>query len=295
MLAVVNCRTCDYPLWEIRDRTCPECGSGFVPSDFRFPRGGVKFSCPHCGQAYYGTDENGQLEPREFVCVTCGTRIGIDETVVSLHRGGSSAEIRIPPKFSNPWLERHRLGWYRAIMQTATAGMTEPDAMMRATSPHDTTALAFVMVLFAFTALVAALPWVAWGVWGFVTARLFGTDIVELALWLVVPPLVAALLGLCLVLTVGTIAHVILILTGPNPYGLRRTLQACAYTSGPMMLCIVPCLGVVWVPVGLLWWYLCACGALTVAQEVSIWRGVSAITLAIVIVATPLVLWMATQ
>ena len=78
----MRCKTCDYPLWQIRDRKCPECGSAFRPSDFEFTLNSVRFCCPHCEQAYYGTGANGHISPRTFACVSCAKVIDMDEMVL---------------------------------------------------------------------------------------------------------------------------------------------------------------------------------------------------------------------
>ena len=30
----MRCKTCDYPLWNLTTRVCPECGTPFLPSQF---------------------------------------------------------------------------------------------------------------------------------------------------------------------------------------------------------------------------------------------------------------------
>lgn len=30
----MRCKTCNYRLWNLAGRTCPECGTGFRPSGF---------------------------------------------------------------------------------------------------------------------------------------------------------------------------------------------------------------------------------------------------------------------
>ena len=32
----MKCRACGYPLWNLRERICPECGSPWLPSDVDF-------------------------------------------------------------------------------------------------------------------------------------------------------------------------------------------------------------------------------------------------------------------
>ncbi|QKK09883.1 MAG: hypothetical protein HND58_18155 [Planctomycetota bacterium] len=78
----MNCRHCSYPLWNLRSGQCPECGTGFAPSEFRFAKNSVCFCCPHCDQRYFGTGPDGHLEPRRFVCVGCGQQIEMDTMVL---------------------------------------------------------------------------------------------------------------------------------------------------------------------------------------------------------------------
>lgn len=78
----MNCKTCDYALWNLRTRVCPECGSSFNVADFEWRPGAVRFCCPHCNQAYYGTDAKGHLVPPEFECIACGQSITMEEMVL---------------------------------------------------------------------------------------------------------------------------------------------------------------------------------------------------------------------
>ena len=67
----MRCKTCDYQLWNLRSRQCPECGTAFRVSDYDFVPNSVQFCCPHCNQIYYGTSARGQLVPPAFTCVSC--------------------------------------------------------------------------------------------------------------------------------------------------------------------------------------------------------------------------------
>ena len=71
----MRCKQCDYRLWNLTARRCPECGTPFLPSEFEFVPNSVQFCCPHCGQAYYGTDAKGHLVPPAFTCGRCGAAI----------------------------------------------------------------------------------------------------------------------------------------------------------------------------------------------------------------------------
>lgn len=78
----MRCHRCDYPLWAVEARACPECGEAFRPSDYQFAVGSVRFECPHCRTAYFGTSSEGHLEPRAFECVGCHRPIEMDAMVV---------------------------------------------------------------------------------------------------------------------------------------------------------------------------------------------------------------------
>ena len=78
----MQCKSCEYPLWNLKARQCPECGTPFTPSEFEFVINSVRYCCPHCNQAYYGTSEKGHLVPSEFDCVTCGRHLTMDEMVL---------------------------------------------------------------------------------------------------------------------------------------------------------------------------------------------------------------------
>src|SRR4051812_39263898 len=103
------CKTCNYALWNIPDRRCPECGTGFKPSDFRFVPGAVRFCCPHCSQAYYGTTAEGHLQPRSFLCVNCHQPVEMDATIV-LPAEGVAEELTSAERM--PWLD-DSLGFFR--------------------------------------------------------------------------------------------------------------------------------------------------------------------------------------
>jgi hypothetical protein len=102
----MRCLHCDYPLWNVRDRRCPDCGTPFTPSERSLPRGGVRFLCPHCDAAYYGTSAEGHLVPRRFACVQCAQTIDMDEMIVAPLAG--DAVTGEPAEFGNRWLERRQ-------------------------------------------------------------------------------------------------------------------------------------------------------------------------------------------
>ena len=111
----MRCKTCDYPLWTLTSRMCPECGAAFLPSDFDFVPNSVRFCCPHCDQAYYGTTERGHLSPREFECVSCGAFIRMDEMVLRPAAGVAESQTRAA---TNPWLNLRETGLFKGLFST---------------------------------------------------------------------------------------------------------------------------------------------------------------------------------
>jgi predicted RNA-binding Zn-ribbon protein involved in translation (DUF1610 family) len=101
----MRCKICDYPLWNLTTRTCPECGSKFAPDEFEFVPNSVQYCCPHCAQAYFGTSEKGHLVPREFNCVKCGQRVQMNEMVLRPAAGVKEEQTKPNPM---PWLERKK-------------------------------------------------------------------------------------------------------------------------------------------------------------------------------------------
>ncbi|MCH7792622.1 MAG: zinc-binding dehydrogenase [Planctomycetes bacterium] len=78
----MHCKHCDYALWNLRDRICPECGNAFLPSEYEFVPNSIRFCCTECGQDYYGVDDKGHLVPTEFDCVRCGSPQRMDDMLV---------------------------------------------------------------------------------------------------------------------------------------------------------------------------------------------------------------------
>ncbi len=107
----MRCLQCDYPLWNVRDRRCPDCGTPFTPSERSFERGSVRFLCPHCSAGYFGTSPEGHLEPRRFTCVSCSRAIDMDEMVVAPVEQAIDA-AGAPSEFANRWLERRGIREY---------------------------------------------------------------------------------------------------------------------------------------------------------------------------------------
>ena len=107
----MRCKDCDYPLWNLTSRQCPECGVSFRPSEFEFVPNSVRFCCPRCDHPYYGTGEKGHVEPASFACLKCAHPVHIDEMVLRPGLGVDDESTRLKRM---PWLERKELGRIKA-------------------------------------------------------------------------------------------------------------------------------------------------------------------------------------
>jgi hypothetical protein len=90
----MRCQQCEYRLWNLTSRQCPECGTPFAPSEFDFAPNTVRFCCPHCDQDYYGTSASGHLVPDAFDCVRCHNFIRMDEMVMRPAEGVEEEDTR---------------------------------------------------------------------------------------------------------------------------------------------------------------------------------------------------------
>lgn len=272
----MNCRHCSYPLWNLRSGQCPECGTGFAPSEFRFAKNSVCFCCPHCDQRYFGTGPDGHLEPRRFVCVGCGQQIEMDTMV--LHPADGLDERRTRADV-NPWLDRQaRLR--KRLLGTMVHGACSPRWLMRSTpvdSPPEQAwgyagivHLAFAAILVGPALLLSA--FVNFGLLG-AFAGMFVGGVIALVI----------LSGLW-VLT----AHGMLRLGGATEGGLGRTAQALCYTCGPNVVVLIPCLNFYFGWIGTLCWIIAAGIALSAAQKVSGLRAAIAVAVLPVVVVVAL-------
>lgn len=248
----MRCRSCNYTLWRLTTRTCPECGAPFKPSEFEFEPNAVRFRCPHCAQDYYGTDPQGLLTPREFDCVRCQKHIHIDEMVLEPAAGLTDDQTRYP----NPWLERRRIGRVRAWFQTIGMSMTRPGDLIRATPPgRGFQALWFAMICnFVFSALGSGvlifLPFIfvllgAGGAAGG-GANATGAVLAGLSTFLIgiLMLVVGGAIGVCIVIGLWTlVAHAVLRLSGPIEGDINTTATCLCYASGANVLSAIPCIG----------------------------------------------------
>lgn len=269
----MECRVCNYTLWNSRGRACPECGTPFKPSDYGFRPNRVEFMCPDCGQAYYGTSPQGHLEPSEFNCVRCGRYVTMDNDLILRPVGGAEADVMAGEPV--PWLRRHHVGWFTGWWKTVLLGFTRPVEIAAGVRPGDPVGLGFYLATTLATTLAGALVGLlcfgamlpaflrggmpmGWPMLGFLPLML-----------LVVA--VGLLIQVVIVWVWGALTHLLLGIGDPVPHPMRRTHQAFFYTSGPTVLRIIGSCGDL---IALVWWVASASRCLSDMQRVSMVRAV---------------------
>lgn len=286
----MRCKGCDYPLWDIAARACPECGLPFRPSDYEFAINSVRFCCPHCQQPYYGTGDRGHLVPPRFHCVSCARLVDVDEMIV-LPREGVPESISIPDRM--PWLERHRIGFWKAVGGTWVRALGAPTRLAESIPLRSPDGSGGPTVAPAFGyAMLFTIPYL-----------LVGSS------FLLIPMALGAAAGaggrgLSAVLGVASVfasvaigamlfffmwamlAHVTLRLSGSTPAGFAGTVSALGYSSSVNFLSAIPCIGFMTVPLGVCWWGVVATLMVMRIQRATPIRAVSAFIIAPVLAAT---------
>ncbi|MDX2148110.1 MAG: Yip1 family protein [Planctomycetota bacterium] len=280
-----RCRQCDYPLWTVRGRQCPECGSAFKPSDFEFQPSSVRFSCPHCDQDYYGTSNSGHLIPAAFNCVRCQKPVEMDEMVLSPTEGLREEQTGFA---SNPWLDRlkpeRRRGLLGAWWKTVVMSMLHPGELMRATPVDAPRSQAIWFLIFTgivyFLLGLGMLLLIPLVVAGFQGARGVASSIAGA----ISAVSVFSLLGLVVATLLWAMAsHAVLRLGGRTRGGPSWTLQAFAYSFGANLLNAIPVLNICIGWAGSIWWVISAVFMVKEGQRVSGGRASLAVLTPLVI------------
>jgi hypothetical protein len=261
------CKNCEYRLWNLTSRICPECGAPFAPSDFNFVPGSVRFCCPHCAQEYYGTALNGHLVPFDFDCVRCSRHITMDEMVLLPAEGLEEEQTQFAKL---PWLERKKRGFFRAWFSTLGMALVRPGEAIAMTPAEGAVASCWGFALFTalVTLCVGAAPFL-----------IMFAGFAPLPGGAVFAPLLTTLGTLLLMVLGGLIvwglsAHALLLLTGRKKGGIGRTYQSLCLSSGANIVSAVPCLGLY---VGWLWWLISAVIMVKAGQRVGGLRAALAV------------------
>ncbi|MDX2117513.1 MAG: Yip1 family protein [Planctomycetota bacterium] len=264
----MRCRACNYPLFGIRERTCPECGTGFAPSQFDFHQSAVKFCCPHCGQDYYGMDERGHLVPRAFACVQCAAPIEMDQMVIEPTAGVKDEQTL---RELMPWTDKNVPRGFKKLFGQIGWGMARPTDLGTALSRGEVRAMPSLLfaLLLAWASGLTFLPIVLMSGLGRSWDRMVQEALEGLA-WYVVGG--AILMG-GLILVWSAIAHAVLMIGNRQRRGFGVTLAATAYCSAPCVIMVVPCLGIYMFPIAGVWWTVALRKALRTAHGCSMTRA----------------------
>jgi hypothetical protein len=281
----MQCESCNYPLWNLSARECPECGMPFRPSDFEFVVNSVRFCCPNCDEAYYGTGKRGHLVPDTFECFTCSRTISMDEMVLRPTEGVGSEQTKVDRM---PWFERKERGVVRAWLATLGAAMNRPTSLMRAIPAHVTVGRAWMFMTVSnlmFTLVAGTIGAVITAVLMYAFLQFMGGRGGGM------PPLPglgrmvvgsSAILLAAMIVTVvvmpllwGWLTHGLLVVVGGASAPMRRTFEALCYSVGPNIISCVPqdCARLA----GFVWWMVAAILMLKEAHKCSGGRATFAV------------------
>jgi len=286
------CKACDYPLWNLTSRTCPECGEAFKPSDFRFRPGSVVFLCPHCGQRYLGTDPKGHLYPSVFTCTRCANDVEMDEMVLLPTPG---CEERSTKAETVPWLERGLKGGWATIWMSVASPVRMGRAIAETMPVGSLSVLLFGIITQSIFGALAFGVFMVFPLIGIAAGAGTGGPVGGIVLG-VVTGLVALIAGTALwILAWAGSAHLLLRLTGGRPGAFYHTLAPISLAGGTNFLTGIPCVGFYLAPFGLLWWAITAGIMLHITQRANAWRAALAVgvfpLLAIGLVGAGVVWW----
>ena len=271
----MRCTDCNYPLWNTPAGNCPECGKPFTPSTHTFQVGEVRFRCPDCGQDYFGDDLDGHLRPSSFNCVSCGRHLHEDECLLFPADGDMDAiaDVRMP------WFDTSRR-WLGRWFSTIGWAISQPSKLIDGVPKNS--GIGPGVVFLALNATFFCVVWLLPVVLIMGIQRLAATS--EFLFFLLFP------IGICVAVFIqGSVTHGILVLSGGTQYGYSRTMAAATFSTGPFVLCSVPCLGMCVAPLGLIWWLVLMCIMVHVGQGVN---GLRATLSSLVVPATITILWL---
>ncbi|MCG8403588.1 MAG: hypothetical protein MI923_00175 [Phycisphaerales bacterium] len=247
-------KTCDYRLWNLTSRRCPECGSPFLPSEFDFAPGTVQFCCPDCNQAYFGTSQQGHLVPAAFNCQSCNRSLHMDDMVVLPAHGLEETQT---VSQGIPWLERKELGVFKALLKTIWMALISPVRLIRL-APDDgkqREAWGFALIISTLVAILGIGPFFVMSIGinfmiigGMSSGSLLGAS----ALIMLVTMIAALISTIVFILIWGGVTQLLL---GRSALRLRYTYQALCYSAGANTASAVPCLGLYF---GWIWWLVSA-------------------------------------
>jgi hypothetical protein len=280
----MRCRTCDYQLWNLATRRCPECGTPFEPSDFAFAPRSVVFCCPHCQHEHIGDGPDGRPVESALNCAGCGQPINVDDMI--LRPAPGFTEEQTHPELL-PWLQRDRHGFWRAWLQTVRLAMFHPAEMMKLTPPSSSfwSAVSFFLINQAIVALPISFFVTGMLLWWADAFGRFARGGMDMSMVLAVSYFLGTIAA---ALSIAILARVI----GKHPKDdsdlqRSRTLQAVLYSGGTSLILAIPLVGLV---IGIPWWFFSTVAAMRAAHPSNTGRAVYGVLAGVAIVVTPLII-----
>lgn len=244
----MKCKACEYPLWNLAARVCPECGRPFAPSEFEFVANSVRFCCPGCSQDYYGTGMQGHLEPSEFDCVRCGRHIRMDEMILLPTEGVREEQTEADVM---PWLRWQQIGAVKAWASTLWRSLVDPVRLARTMPGEGGTlwAMCFAGLSVALFSVLTVAAIVAFALFAMPGGG--GANAFEAIGWF---------LGMIAVVAFGVLpswglaAHGILRMGGATGQTMGASVRAASYCGGSgLVFMAVPCVGMYIWWMGVIW------------------------------------------
>jgi hypothetical protein len=245
---------------------CPECGRDWTHHDFHYLPGRVRFLCPHCDHAYAGLGPEGRPAPESFDCRACGQRVTLD-TMRALPAPGLGTDQVMGN--IHPWVERARIGRWRAFWRTLRATLIAPQDLGRAQPANARVrdALAFSAWVSAIT-LILPLTCIGFQTIPMLLAAPGAALRSSETMFMLSAALGVIALRPLIALLQAAVGHAVLRATGPVRGGWSVTACACLYGMGPVVADSIPCLACV-SPVGSIWSLVSSIIQLSVTQGVS--------------------------
>jgi hypothetical protein len=244
----MRCTNCDHVLWNQpvppagTGRVCSECGTAYTAADFSFGRGKVRFCCPQCDTGYYGTSRAGHLEPAQFQCVGCGLELTMDACVIRPH--DLSREVDAMQRTEVPWLSHRGEGALRRWWSTCTLGIGGSAGLpaMLSQAPRPGAAVRFLLINAVVAVVLGSLLSFGFGLLPVVTrGGAFGGSVLEM-IGAAIAGVVLGTLGMVVVAAVPAALTQFIRRRG-QPIGFPRAFELVCYSSGALLLSLVPCCG----------------------------------------------------
>lgn len=95
----MKCRKCSYPLWNLTEPRCPECGEPFDVLSCWFDPGTVLFKCPYCDHRHEGRGARG-LPFDAGRCEGCGQMLVVEQMPIEPVNGAIDVDVDTDDSFT---------------------------------------------------------------------------------------------------------------------------------------------------------------------------------------------------